>query len=192
MANIPKPITREDKYYSYLINGSGQLPTPVTRKDKYLYYLCVNGFGGGGTVTPEMIDAAVERYLKENPVELDVLGTAEAVEKNTAPGKLVDALVVKEVFQSVSEGKGKIASAITDKGVETDAEAAFDTMAENIGKIEGGEAGETYDGDYTVTPRVFEQNLATKAKVMADNVTVLAIPYSEVSNSEGGKTVTIG
>lgn len=189
---MPKPITREDMYYSYLINGGGPLPAPITRKDKYLYYLCINGFGGGGTVTPEMIDVAVERYLKQNPVKLDVLDTVEEVEKNTAPGKFADALVIKEVFQSVSEGKEKVASAITDKGVETDAEATFDTMAENIGKIEGGEAGETYDGDYTVTPRVFEQELETKNKLMASNVTVLAIPYSEVSNNSGGNTVTIG
>lgn len=42
-----------------------------------------------------------------------------------------------EVFQSVSEGKNKIASAITDKGISTDATATFDTMADNIGKISG-------------------------------------------------------
>lgn len=45
---IPKPITREDMYYSYLINGSGSLPKPITRKEMYLYYLCVNGHGSGG------------------------------------------------------------------------------------------------------------------------------------------------
>lgn len=64
MANIPKPITRKDKYYYYLINGSGALPKPITREDRYLYYLCTNGFGGGGTVTPEMVDAAVDAALK--------------------------------------------------------------------------------------------------------------------------------
>lgn len=68
MTNIPKPITRKDMYYSYLINGSGELPEPITRQDQYLYYLCVNGFGGGGTVTPEMIDEAVSKYLEANPV----------------------------------------------------------------------------------------------------------------------------
>lgn len=70
MANTPKPIQRKDRYYDYLINGGDLelLPEPIQREEIYLYYLCVNGFGGGGTVTPEMIDAAVERYLDENPV----------------------------------------------------------------------------------------------------------------------------
>ena len=64
MADIPKPITREDMYYNYLINGDGTLPKPITRREMYLYYLCTNGFVGGGTVTPEMIDAAVDAALK--------------------------------------------------------------------------------------------------------------------------------
>lgn len=51
---------------------------------------------------------------------------------------------------------------------------------------------EKYTGSYTVKPLVSEQTLATKDKVMTDNVTVLEIPYSEVSNNEGGCTVTIG
>ncbi len=37
-----------------------------------------------------------------------------------------------EVFQFVSEGKALIASAITDKGVDTAADATFQTMADNI------------------------------------------------------------
>lgn len=40
-----------------------------------------------------------------------------------------------ELFQSVSNGKGLIASAITDKGVETLADATFATIAENISNI---------------------------------------------------------
>lgn len=51
---------------------------------------------------------------------------------------------------------------------------------------------EKYTGSYTVKPLVSEQTLATKDKVMTDDVTVLEIPYSEVSNNEGGCTVTIG
>ena len=45
---------------------------------------------------------------------------------------------VAEVKKSVSDGKSKVASAITDKGVETEATDTFDTMAENIGKIQTG------------------------------------------------------
>ena len=55
-----------------------------------------------------------------------------------------------------------------------------------------GSNAEKYTGSYTVKPLVSEQTLATKDKVMTDDITVLKIPYSEVSNNEGGCTVTIG
>ena len=69
MANIPKPVERQDQYYNYLINGGdiAKLTEPIDRIDHYLYYLCANGFGGG-TVTPEQIQAAVDNYLAANPV----------------------------------------------------------------------------------------------------------------------------
>ena len=43
---------------------------------------------------------------------------------------------VAEVKKSVSDGKSKVASAITDKGVATEATDTFDVMAENVGKIQ--------------------------------------------------------
>lgn len=49
---------------------------------------------------------------------------------------------VEECFQSVSNGKSLIASAITDKGVQTLATDTFQTMADNIGQIQGGEPSE--------------------------------------------------
>ena len=42
---------------------------------------------------------------------------------------------VQECFQSVSEGKSAIASAITGKGISTAADATFQTMANNISNI---------------------------------------------------------
>lgn len=45
---------------------------------------------------------------------------------------------IDECFQSVSDGKALIASAITDMGVETDATATFAEMDENIRSIETG------------------------------------------------------
>ena len=39
-------------------------------------------------------------------------------------------------FQSVSEGKSAIAAAVTDKGVETAADASFEQIAANIGSIQ--------------------------------------------------------
>ena len=45
---------------------------------------------------------------------------------------------VAEVKKSVSDGKSKVASAITEKGVATEATDTFDVMAENVGKIQTG------------------------------------------------------
>lgn len=55
---------------------------------------------------------------------------------------------IDELGESVAEGKALIASAITDKGVTTDSEATFETMASNIGNIETNALPEsvTYSG----------------------------------------------
>lgn len=45
---------------------------------------------------------------------------------------------INEVFQSVSNGKAMIASAVTDMGVFTESDAKFETMAGNIKKIPKG------------------------------------------------------
>ena len=46
------------------------------------------------------------------------------------------AAIVDALKKSVSDGKTKVANAITDKGVETATDATFDVMAENISKID--------------------------------------------------------
>lgn len=56
----------------------------------------------------------------------------------------------------------------------------------------GGGDYEHYTGTYSVTPRVYEQTMETQSLVMDDDVTVLSIPLTEVSNLKGGETATIG
>ena len=51
---------------------------------------------------------------------------------------------------------------------------------------------ETYTGDYIVIPTAVAQVLDTDHKLLLDDVTVTAIPYTEVSNPSGGYTVSIG
>lgn len=57
----------------------------------------------------------------------------------TQPKSFID--YITQVKKSVSDGKSKVASAITDKGVATEAADTFDRMAENIGKIKSGGGG---------------------------------------------------
>lgn len=58
--------------------------------------------------------------------------------------------------------------------------------------IRGGGGGEPYDGPYTVTPDFETQELATKDKILKDNVTVDPIAVARVENTSGGKTIFIG
>lgn len=58
--------------------------------------------------------------------------------------------------------------------------------------IRGGGGGEPYDGPYTVTPNFETQELATKDKILKDNVTVDPIAVARVENPSGGKTIYIG
>jgi len=65
------------------------------------------------------------------------------------------------------------------------------SVAFNVTIREGG-GGEPYDGPYTVTPDFETQELATKDRLLKDNVTVDPIAVARVENPAGGKTIFIG
>ena len=52
--------------------------------------------------------------------------------------------------------------------------------------------GEIYEGEYTITPSIQEQEMLTKNKIMKENVKIKSIPYYETSNNSDGLTVIIG
>ena len=62
--------------------------------------------------------------------------------------------------------------------------------------LEIGESGRyatEYDGTYDVSPMInIEQVLLTKDRTLREDVTIREIMIASVSNSVGGKTVTIG
>ena len=62
----------------------------------------------------------------------------------------------------------------------------------DFGEIFKVKIGDVYDGAYEVTPRVYEQILETKDKLMLDNVTVNIIPLAKTLNLSNGYTATIG
>ena len=49
-----------------------------------------------------------------------------------------------------------------------------------------------YEGDYEAIPRVTAQSLPTRDRWLSRDVTVQAIPYHEVENTERGMTAIIG
>lgn len=112
--------------------------------------------GGGGGIVPENVVTAeggaamlftglggppfsVEFVDEEEPplTAADITYQHESVEE-----------ALNGLFTSVSSGKARIASAITDKGVPTQEDASFADMAENIRRIPTG----TGIGDATATP----------------------------------------
>lgn len=70
--------------------------------------------------------------------------------------------------------------------------SAFNPKFKNFQQITAYVGGGPYTGEYTVTPKVEAQTMPTKEKVMLDDVTIRAIPYFDVSNTSGGRTVYIG
>ena len=50
---------------------------------------------------------------------------------------------------------------------------------------------EIYKGQYIVTPKIEQQALPTKNKILTEDVTVKSIPFFNVSNNSGGNTVYI-
>lgn len=79
---VDNPITRKEKYLAKLAGSyTGNVPDPITRVEKYLYDLCQKGISG---LTPEEIENAVNKYLKENPVQPGATEEqAQQIKKNT-------------------------------------------------------------------------------------------------------------
>lgn len=48
-----------------------------------------------------------------------------------------------------------------------------------------------YEGSYEIVPKVHDQIVETKNKYLKEDLTVVAIPYYDVSNTVGGTTVYI-
>lgn len=112
------PITRKEKYLAKLTGShTGNVPDPITRVEKYLYDLCQKGISG---LTPEEIENAVNKYLKENPVQ---------------PG------ATTEQAQQINQNKTDIASLKTETG------SLKEDISTKITKFYASSQGETHLAD---------------------------------------------
>lgn len=84
------------------------------------------------TLYPQVNLSNVSGNLNATNVSYSNLSTSSIITGNNVQ------LAIDQLFQSVSNGKTQIASAITDKGVSTSSSASFSTMASNIRKISTG------------------------------------------------------
>lgn len=86
---------------------------------------------------------------------------------------------INDLFQSVSDGKSKIAGAITDKGVPTSASASYDTMATNIRAIPTESGG---GGEIIIPPGYYD---TSDANITANDVAIDKIAYGAAGRIVG-------
>lgn len=109
------PITRKEKYLAKLTGSyTGNVPDPITRVEKYLYDLCQKGISG---LTPEEIENAVNKYLKENPVQPGA--TTEQAQQIEQNKKDVDSLkedISTKITKFYASSQGETHLADSDNG----------------------------------------------------------------------------
>lgn len=65
------------------------------------------------------------------------------------------------------------------------------TAENSVGQTQVSDSVPTYVGTYEVTPSSTQTVLKTAQKKMRDDVTIHPIPYYDVSNTAGGRTIYI-
>ena len=104
---------------------------------------------------------------------------------------------VNETFQSVSNGKSQVASAITDKGVATASDAAFAQMAQNIRAIQtgvtpSGSISISANGTYDVTDKAQAVvNVGASPTLIPKTITQNGTYNASGDNADGYSAVTV-
>ena len=109
------PITRKEKYLAKLTGSyTGNIPDPITRVEKYLYDLCQKGISG---LTPEEIENAVNKYLKENPVQPGATEEqAQQIKQNTDDVALLKEDLSNKITKFYASNQGETHITDSDNG----------------------------------------------------------------------------
>lgn len=112
---VDNPITRKEKYLAKLTGSyTGNVPDPITRVEKYLYDLCQKGISG---LTPEEIENAVNKYLKENPVQPGATEEqAQQIKKNTDDVDSLKKDISTKITKFYASSQGETHLADSDSG----------------------------------------------------------------------------
>ncbi len=97
----------------------------------------------------------------------------------TQTGVLVGSIKSSGTLTGSIQSKGVLIGAVKSKG------ALVGSLSKPVGY-------DDYVGSYSVTPQVEPQIISTADKRLAKDIVIETIPVYEVSNPEGGTTVTIG
>jgi hypothetical protein len=112
---VDNPITRKEKYLAKLTGSyTGNVPDPITRVEKYLYDLCKKGISG---LTPEEIENAVNKYLKENPVQPGATEEqAQQIKQNTDDVALLKEDLSNKITKFYASNQGETHITDSDNG----------------------------------------------------------------------------
>lgn len=112
---VDNPITRKEKYLAKLTGSyTGNIPDPITRVEKYLYDLCQKGISG---LTPEEIENAVNKYLKENPVQPGATEEqAQQIKQNTDDVASLKEDISTKIAKFYASSQGETHLADSDSG----------------------------------------------------------------------------
>lgn len=91
---------------------------------------------------------------------------------------------VNDCFQSVSDGKTLVATAITDKGIETAPDATFEIMAENISNIITGSKSSFGSGNYSLAMYNSYTGKFVDGYILVDPFTIVDTLFFTQSNGK--------
>lgn len=137
-------VNVKDTDYTYRYNGTkwvtisaNAIPKATNKVDGLMTKEYAEKLDGLTKYTPDGTTiTADEDGMLHGVSKIDVDDALSDESTNPVQNKAVNK-AIDELKKSVSDGKIKVANAITGKGVETATDATFDVMAENIIKIEG-------------------------------------------------------
>lgn len=136
-------VNVKDTDYTYRYNGTkwvtisaNAIPKATNKVDGLMTKEYAEKLDGLTKYTPDGTTiTADEDGMLHGVSKIDVDDALSDESTNPVQNKAVNK-AIDELKKSVSDGKIKVANAITGKGVETATDATFDVMAENISKID--------------------------------------------------------
>ena len=158
--------------FKVINNGAFQDSYPI--EVDHAYKLVSSSTDKNASTAPLNIGSATQPVYFSNGKPVAITGT------------IVTSDELDEVKTSVSEGKNLIAAAVTDKGVQTAADATFQAIATNIRSIKTGFTVTTY-GPYTGEPLTRISNLPT-GKTLWSDIFVCVTSHTVKPNSQHGST----
>lgn len=184
-------------YLTFIVNSSEN--SEVLNAYKSNESFIANGYADRVKAFP-FIDQTVSEEIVDTKIAVATKALSEKVNENsTEITKLKDSIAdgavneekVKEIVEDKIEEKELVSASEVDEKIDL----TIGDINSILQTINGGrkiENSEIYEGAYSIRPATASQTLETKDKLLTDNLEIEEIPFGEISNLNGGTTITIG